>query len=151
MYGYCVTVQPRAVNWNEEYSIMYIDNPVRYVVFVYLLYLLGTLQITLCIYQGVVTFIGSTEPFVTAIKSFEIQKFTLIVWLHSKGSLIAWYFNKSVLQMFNLFENCLLSYLIASSNHYLIAWFSINWHIDPLISFWSRSQMVLQVLWKWLP
>ena len=22
------TVQPRAVNWNEEYSIMYIDNPV---------------------------------------------------------------------------------------------------------------------------
>lgn len=23
------TVQPRAVNWNEEYSIMYIDNPVR--------------------------------------------------------------------------------------------------------------------------
>ena len=24
----CVTVQPRPVNWNEEYSIMYIDNPV---------------------------------------------------------------------------------------------------------------------------
>ena len=26
------TVQPRAINWNEEYSIMYIDNPVRCVV-----------------------------------------------------------------------------------------------------------------------
>ena len=24
-----LTVQPRPVNWNEDYSIMYIDNPVR--------------------------------------------------------------------------------------------------------------------------
>ena len=63
-------------------------------------------------------------------------------------SLIAWYSSKKPYVLLNLTVLWAVKYSFLK--RFFITWFSTNWHVDRLISFWSRSQMVLQALWEWL-
>ena len=83
------------------------------------------------------------EPSATRIKNFDWKKLPWSLDLIQERSLISWFFIKKALWMVVvLFKIALLSWMMPFK-HSLIAWFSTNYHLDPLISFWSWLQMVL--------